>query len=882
MSFLLYLCRRPENIDTPLFAVFNAKKDERCGTGFPGVPGLNVVPIEQVTADWLADLQRRSVEAGQHVWWRGGLRDPDGNFAGTWALWCDIDMHGPGQQNAAEKMAAVQRFNPAPSYIFFSGRGYHLVWLLDNFCTDPQLVKSKLVGLAHVLDGDPKPADSKNGGLRVEGTINWKVYNPQADSRSFYCHILAGADPPAAYSIHLFPDGVKSSKQIKAEGKKYSNCRELFYRYVGDQVPDPTTEKWHVRCPFHDDTTASLTINVEMGAYICGSDSCSAKSGTIAKFYSLIEGVDYATALRALDHLKPAQSLVDVLEQLLRTRCKPLYWEGASIWVVECVNGELGRQVEIRTGSPQSIREALAILFSGSPAVVASELIGDDAKLNVLNAALTEAALQLGKDLGNVDDLQLLGPGIHAQLEQPMMVNANRLHRWHGNAWVKLEDVVEEPYALACGISDAPVVWYPTPTLTLKRDLGELANQKLEMLKYAWHFRQDRQDDPYWMALYTLYLSAWTMFGTPIHLQISGPSQSGKSALSAGWFGGYLEEAVQMAAGCRYVTSATAAGIYQNFNHWKLPIVFDEVLDHNDFRAKQLIELIRNMEAGSAEVLRGNAEGRRGRKYNASMPTIWSSIRVPDEIQDMNRRLHIELPRIGSEQGTEPPPNPWQKIRKRWSTSELRQLGRLSIELMLAEREGLLRSMQELREELTSVKTSSYRMATRMVPLLAIARRAGWNVSELVDCMGDRVAAQEASTMENAPHEVIRQHILYGRIQQPGGVTDTTLLDQINSASTYDFRAVHVGLYYWRDEQVIGIVPNMFLRHLQQQSKDGWSGNQIGRQLKNIPGYLKVDYRRLEGSPERVHLLDAKRVVGRDKTATNGVSHAPGLGAGIR
>lgn len=54
-----------------------------------------------------------------------------------------------------------------------------------------------------------------------------------------------------------------------------------------------------VRCPFHDDTHASLSINGTHGGFIC--HACGVK-GSMIGFYMRSYGVDFKTAIQALSN----------------------------------------------------------------------------------------------------------------------------------------------------------------------------------------------------------------------------------------------------------------------------------------------------------------------------------------------------------------------------------------------------------------------------------------------------------------------------------------------------------------------------------------------------------------------------------------------------
>lgn len=57
--------------------------------------------------------------------------------------------------------------------------------------------------------------------------------------------------------------------------------------------------KWRsTACPFHDDSTPSMRINVETGGWCCM--SCGVKGGDVLAFQMERHGVDFVTAAKAL------------------------------------------------------------------------------------------------------------------------------------------------------------------------------------------------------------------------------------------------------------------------------------------------------------------------------------------------------------------------------------------------------------------------------------------------------------------------------------------------------------------------------------------------------------------------------------------------------
>ena len=84
---------------------------------------------------------------------------------GSRVVWVDVDAK---DGTAAQPTPAFP-----PSVVVMSGRGYHLYWLLDVFCTDTSLIESINKILIEDTDADPA-CWNINRVLRIPGTINSK------------------------------------------------------------------------------------------------------------------------------------------------------------------------------------------------------------------------------------------------------------------------------------------------------------------------------------------------------------------------------------------------------------------------------------------------------------------------------------------------------------------------------------------------------------------------------------------------------------------------------------------------------------------------------------------------------------------------------------
>lgn len=134
-----------------------------------------LVSVEDIHSGAVDSLIKSANNRRHHLYYRNSLRYPNGAWMGSWCLWADIDMDDMSM--ASNILHKIEIFKPEPTWIYWSGRrGYHLVWLLDRFCTDPKKIQTKLKGLVEHLGADPAVGNIMKG-LRVPGSYNWKADN---------------------------------------------------------------------------------------------------------------------------------------------------------------------------------------------------------------------------------------------------------------------------------------------------------------------------------------------------------------------------------------------------------------------------------------------------------------------------------------------------------------------------------------------------------------------------------------------------------------------------------------------------------------------------------------------------------------------------------
>ena len=823
---------------TEAYALVLAAPDEKYRNWkAEAIPGKSLLPIESAAAS-LPAMAQASVASGQHLWARHVLRDKHNKLMGSWSLFCDVDL-----KTTPDAARRIAEFQPPPSYLNWSGQGYHCVWVLNQFVTDLPLLEAKQFGIAEAIGGDMQAAHLK-WGPRVPGSVNWK-YRTDAPPEVYTCSVL-NSGTELEYDLSQFPDGSQPSKKKVLD--RPSTYQEMFIKYFPD-VADPSQEEWNVVCPFHEDDRPSMRVNVIKGIYICFANSCGCK-GTAADFYRKMEGVTWNQAREALDHLKVKSSLIDLMEGLIRDLCTPVYRDGSTITLLsKRKDGSPGRFLSYNGGSRSSIESTLFILFDGSPAQQCLSAIGDDVPIESMNKMLIEALKQVGQSLPAREDITLLGQGIHYESGCALMVNGPDMMVWNGHqTW---ERVVDSPYQgryVAYINEEDPQAWYPAQDIGTPPEPSVIAQALVDMLKH-WTTTSDLDHEI--LALYTLYLPHWHLFGNPIHLQISGLSTSGKSSLTEGWFSGLTSESVAMTGGCIYLTNASAAGIYQSYDKYKRPLVIDEMLDHEGDRSRAVVELIRSMEGKGSPIARGTPSGQR-KRYDVIFPTVWSSIKIPELMQDVNRRLHVHMVRLDP-----PPPNPWQCINQQWSADSLRKLSKAGTELVVSHREEVLRHYQDIQNEIKEGEGGGYRMMRRLAPLLAIARLCKMDTDALIDGFNERVREVEADTVEASPTEMLRNSLLLKPIRIPGFDGETTVSREIMMGTSHELNALHEGIYFWRKEGQLGILSSQ----VRLGYRDKTTPQQLGRLLKNLPGYLGSETKRAGGVCNRFAIFDVKALL---------------------
>lgn len=126
-------------------------------------PRRTFVPVPDAQA-LIETMPHNGVDVYYGVALRSRQGSEKGDVYGTKVLWSDIDR------------GAIPYATLPPSFIVFSGGGWHYYWLLDEWCTDLTTIEDANKALMEDTDGDS--CWNANRLLRVPGTTNTKYDIP--------------------------------------------------------------------------------------------------------------------------------------------------------------------------------------------------------------------------------------------------------------------------------------------------------------------------------------------------------------------------------------------------------------------------------------------------------------------------------------------------------------------------------------------------------------------------------------------------------------------------------------------------------------------------------------------------------------------------------
>lgn len=93
----------------------------------------------------------------------------------------------------------------------------------------------------------------------------------------------------------------------------YKVNKKFFEQYFGELHPTSESEAL-VKCPFHEDDSPSMSINLNKGLWNCFASGCS-KAGDIYTFYQLKHAVDFPTAKKIIQKFSEDIDIEDIQEE---------------------------------------------------------------------------------------------------------------------------------------------------------------------------------------------------------------------------------------------------------------------------------------------------------------------------------------------------------------------------------------------------------------------------------------------------------------------------------------------------------------------------------------------------------------------------------------
>jgi hypothetical protein len=836
-------------------------------------PKSYLSPVPDFVSKVAPDLIKKSEKEPWRAYYKLALRDKDGAPVGVSCVWVDIDLHEVG--SSTNLTTLLNELQVPPTWTVFSGGGYHLYWLLDEPCFDIPTINAVLASLCEHFKGDTQQANVK-GGLRLVGSTNWKwELNPKVTLLS------TGTDDDGellTYGIDEFPITETARKAAAEYVRDKGTALDIFKKYFPGE--DTTAKTWLVSCPKHSDSTPSLSIDLEKGLWYCHSEKHQGmRGGTATGFYALMEGIE----------LKEAEELVgnkgdvgaagsNVLEQFLREYLTPVALEDYELICLDAKHNN--RLIRIPSDSYNKTLIQLSRVLDGDastilrkqvPAVLRGKMFPETLMGGIRNLIGKGAS---GKGILTTDRCTWLGQGLHhitvvgngngKKEKRTVLVNGENAYSWREHydintdkveaRWVKLDSVpIYGRYLVR-----PDDVWCPAYDPNADHDLIAVYKELDELLGAAWKWSDDF--DKTMVALYTLYAPVHTWFGKTLAMFINGPSQSGKSALAEGWFAGERPGSHAMVKPSVYTRSASAAGIYQKYQDCTTLLVLDEIGDQTTRHAKQVTEMVRNLEAGDNTVVRGTSSGST-REYKLEMPIVWASINLPSQVQDLNRIIEI---RLSHKAGVR---DPWLVMRQMRTRDELKNLGSRGMYAMLKNKAEIMKCYDELEQKIAVTEGIDYRRGMILLPLFAIGAAVGLDIDKLVNHLVEESRAVEVETQEFCPIRELQAKILNTPIGLPGAPEVTkTIAAIINEDMEYDNPELGIKYLPMSDKNHPGrlAIHSTMAYPVFSPPKNplGYGVVQFVRNMKELPGYDKAATLRTgdEGVPTWVHLIRADKL----------------------
>ncbi len=309
---------------------------------------------------------RAKNKSGFNLYWGCAVRDAKSHKPVRLpCLWGDVDA-GPkkNDKNWIRAFIRIRPLEPRPTYILASGHGLQLFWLLKQAIEIEEARDTMLLkGLTERFGGDLSCAEVARV-MRVPGSFNWKKDRPRVASG-----LYGGEGPTYDYAA-------LAERYCPANGKTvHSSISDSgYWRFFSEHLDGlwtPNADGWaRARCPFHEDSTASLGVNSIHGGWKCHAESCGLK-GTFEQFRERLRALDQSNNHGAVS--VSVRDLKKALRAEMKQPPKKVEWDVPGFFPARASILLAGRKGEGKSYFLQALSKAStegSELIPGLPVVV--------------------------------------------------------------------------------------------------------------------------------------------------------------------------------------------------------------------------------------------------------------------------------------------------------------------------------------------------------------------------------------------------------------------------------------------------------------------------------------------------------------------------------
>jgi len=829
-----------------------------------------VIGIQDFISSKSKELVAKS-EQGFAAWYGPGIRDSAGTCIGATAIFLDLDSEKSGIAKS-DAFEGIRNLSPPPSLVVFSGRGFHLYWLLSSFCSDISRLKRITNGLAIQFPKKLQDAlDKKNlsegpaFGLRLVGSKNWKngfpievvITNVEKDSNG----------KVARYALEDLPEKEERGAKKTQDGGQLNPkaIKDVFLHYFPDL--DVTSDQQYMCCPFHDDDTPSFSFSLESGKWTCHSPKHQGPpQGGVISFYAMMEKKSISEAKKDLKMFSTSSdkdAIRDQIKAILEERFLPLYRQGNSHMVGMCRATQELVTVDLSSNETGFLTD-MALAMGGSVLHILEEYIPAD-MMQMLNigGALRDISLDIFVNLPKDKSFQIIASGVHhIETKQAgwktFLVDGEDFYENKNMVWEKIQ-------------MDGPAYGEIIPKFGQNNfypfwdhdRFGKIPKPKevwetlFPLLKENWIWAEEVY--PYLIALFTMYVWYHQWFGRPLEMFVCGETATGKSAINEAWFAGTRDFSIPVISGVKTFKSSSLAGFYQDVSNMSRLLSLDEIYDSKNPAAHQLMEALRNMDAKDFAIKRGTPNGKMI-QYNIRMPVVWSAIKPPELEQDLNRKIMIYMKKTKGAQ------DPWDRIWMKGTDPEVFYRMQAALPLyLLPYQQEVMTARDELAKTFLRSGKVPFRRAAMLMPLLQIAKVVGLDTDHLAELLTERAVVEEKQTSTETLDKELLAFLLDHKFSEDNdyGGSQTSLIRRV--AYHTDLSLPNYGIYYRGDEGEIWLQGSMLVNNLLSKYANFRDINmsRLTTLLKSQPYYKETANRWIggEAGTRRVHVIDTTKLL---------------------